>query len=457
MGNVAWPLRVAASGRYLEDAAGRPFRLNVDAAWFASTEFWLADAGSAAAFEEYLRDRAGRGFSGMLLMGMVQSGYNSYRNIETGEYGHLPANRVSGAVPLLTPDDFRTPNPEYWSNVSRIVGAAGRHGIAVLLAYNYLGYPGTREGWWEEIGGPANSVAGMRWFGTWLAGLLAEHGNVIWYPYGDMNPPAGEGSLRVRATVEAIREALPGALFAAELNSPDDVVGDNPDADGLLSLNGFYGYGPDAGGEVWRTAERAWSAVPVRPAFVCEPQYEGAEIGGSGAVDDVREAEWWSVLGGGTAGQVFGRVGVYNFAPNSGPWSPEWRKSLDSPGARQMAYQFAFWASLPWWELRPAGVDAGQPGAGLVVGGQGDGLRHIAAAGTPDGAFVVAYVPNRDVPRGFAVDGRGLGGPGRAAWFDPTSGVERPAGEVAAGAVGSFETPGANAAGAGDWVLVIRA
>jgi hypothetical protein len=58
---------------------------------------------------------------------------------------------------------------------------------------------------------------------------------VIFYPYGDMNPPPGEGSRRIRATIEAIREQRPQALFAAELCSPDDVVGDNPDADELLS------------------------------------------------------------------------------------------------------------------------------------------------------------------------------------------------------------------------------
>jgi len=169
-----------------------------------------------------------------------------------------------------------------------------------------------------------------------------------------------------------------------------------------------------------------------------------------------REAEWWAVLGGGTAGQVYGRVGVYNVAPSAGPWSPHWRAALDSPGARHMSHQFALWNSMPWWRLRPAGAGPDELGVDLVAEGQGDGLRHIAAAGTPDGAWTVAYVPNRDAAREFAVDGALLRTDADAAWFDPTCGRERPAGRVAAGAVARFVTPGRNAAGDLDWVLVLR-
>ncbi len=453
MPDVVWPLSVAESHRHLQDASGRPFRANIDAAWFAPAEFWLADPESAASFDHYLENRRAKGFTGMLMMGMVQTGYNSYRNIEEGAYAHLPANRISGVQPLLVPDDFTTPNPEYWQNLRAIVARAGEYGIAVCLAYNYLGYPNTNEGWWKQLSGPANTLEGMRGFGTWLAELLADCKNIIWYPYGDMNPEPGEGSDRIRATIEAIRDARPGAIFAAELCSPDDVIGDNADADELLSVNSFYGFGPDSNGEVWRTADEAWRATPTRPCWTCEPQYDGAEIGGSGTTADVREAEWWSVLGGGTAGQVYGAVGVYNFARTAGPWGPDWRTRLDAAGARDAAHQFAFWADLPWWTFAPSGTDAGFLGTELITAGQDDGLRHIGAAGTPDGAWAAAYVPNRDERRTFSVDAGWAAAASTARWFDPTDGTW----QNAAAEDGTFTTPGPNAAGDLDWVLVLGA
>ncbi len=458
MSTVAWPIRTAASSRHLEDADGTPFRVQVDSAWFASTEFWLDDPESAAAFEHYLSDRAAKGFTGILMMGMVQDGYNSYHNIEAGDYAHLPANRVSGAQPLEQPGDFSTPRREYWANVRDLILAARRHGIAVLLAYNYLGYQGSHsdQGWWNAISSDANSIESMRGFAQWLVDLLDDCDNIIWYPYGDMNPPPGEGSRRVRATIEAIRAAHPDAVLAAELDAPDDVIGDNADADQLLTVNSFYGFGPNDGGEVWRTADEAWSAMPPRPAWVCEPQYEGAEIGGSGTADDVREGLWWSVLGGGFAGQTFGRVGVYNFARHAGPWSPTWQDCLDSPGSQQVAVQHRYIGSLPWHELAPSGTSPVHLGVELVADGQGDGLRHIAAAGTPDGTVTVLYVPNRDERRSFAVDTSLLRGAARARWIDPVDGSSSDAGEVELGGPAAFETPGANAGGAWDWVLELR-
>ncbi len=74
----AWPLQVRPGSRFVEDASGRPFRVNADAAWFAPTEFWLADPSSAADFETYLQDRETKGFTAILIMGMVQSGYNDF-------------------------------------------------------------------------------------------------------------------------------------------------------------------------------------------------------------------------------------------------------------------------------------------------------------------------------------------------------------------------------------------
>jgi len=461
----AWPLRVAASGRHLEDALGRPYRLDLDSGWFAPTEFWLEDPASAAEWAAYLDDRQAKGFTGVLMMGMVNTKYNAYAShIQAGHYDHLPANRISGVAPLAVPGDFSTPVPAYWENVRALIAAARDRGMVVLLAYQYLGYPTTGEGWRVELESELNSVASQRAFGTWLVELLAECPNTLWYPWGDDNPPPGEVSRRVRASIEAIRAAQPHGLFAAELHAPDDTIAENPDADELLDMNSFYGFGPGQKGAVWKTARKAWAHRPVRPAWVCEPQYEAAEIGGSGSAADVREAEWFAVVDGGTAGQVYGAVGIYNFPMIATPAGPPWREVAQYPGARQAAVQFAFWADLPWWAFVPSGAEEPFLGIELVVRGQDDGShdgrRHIAAAGTPDGRHVVAYIPGRDAVREFALDLGALPGPARAEWVDPVSGARADAradaGAVAAG-IATFATPGANADGATDWVLLVRA
>ena len=454
-----WPLRVRPGSRFVEDAAGTPFRVNADAAWFAPTEFWLADAASAADFETYLADREARGFTAILVMGMVQSGYNDFSGYPRGAYTHLPNNRISSEPPLTTPDDFSTLDAAYWDNVEAIVAAARAHGMAVLLAYNYLGYGGYGDqGWWKAIQEPQNTQAVMRAFGHSLAQRFAHESNVIWYPFGDFNPPPGEGLDRVRASIEGIQEVLPDAVFAAELDSPSDLVTDNAVADELLNADSFYGYGPDGHpGEVYLTAARAWASTPVRPAWVAEPQYEGAGIGGSGDRTDVRLAEYYSVLGGGTAGQTYGAISVYNFAPPSDGPAFAWRHALELPGAADMAVQFRLWSSMPWWLLVPSGTQGTFYGLDIVTDGQADGLQHIVAAGTTDDTTVVAYVPPGQWHRTFTIDLSRLPATASAVWLDPTTGAESAIPGVTGGGSRSVTTPGFNAAGVGDWVLVARA
>jgi hypothetical protein len=268
--------------RYLVDSDGRPFRVNAESAWFAPTEFWLPDAASRESWLSYVDDRAAKGFTAVLMMGMVQRGYNG--RVSGGppaSYPHLDrdgANRVSGVTPLTTPGDFRTFNGPYWDNVAGLIRTAGERGMAVLLAYNYLGYGGyggpESQGWWTEINAPENADPVMYEFGRRLASSLAA-ANVVWYPYGDFNPPEGEGSRRVLRSIDGIRAVDPHALFAAELAPPDELPAANAAANAVLDVNSFYGNGPDNDGAVYETALAAWDdrsrgSMPRR-AWVCEP------------------------------------------------------------------------------------------------------------------------------------------------------------------------------------------
>jgi hypothetical protein len=416
---MTFPLRVSGNGRYLVDQSGRPFRLNAEAAWFFSTHASTEDV------ERYLDDRRRRGFTALVVMAMVHpGGYDSFPGLPPGHMATVPRNVHTGEGPLATPGDFRVLNEPYWRHVDFIIREAGERGMAVLLAYTYLGYQGGAEGWWDDVNQPHNDADVMFDFGRTLAQRYRSDPNIIWYPCGDYAPPAGsEGARRVLVSIAGIRDVLPDALFAAELNAPDDVVADHPEFAAVLDMESFYGFGPGENGEVYRTARRAWDASPPKPSFVCEPPYEGTPIGSTGSRTDIRRAEWYSVLGGGTAGQNFGTHGVWNVIPEL------FVDALDSPGTNDLQHQFALFASMPWWELEP-------------LGGPGDALRHVAVAGTPDGAWLVAYVPPG--VRECALDIREAT---VARWFNPTSGqyVDAP----------TLTTPGDNGTGEDDWVLVV--
>jgi len=134
-----------------------------------------------------------------------------------------------------------------------------------------------------------------------------------------------------------------------------------------------------------------------------------------------------------------------------------WAAEFDSPGTFEALHLHAFFEGLPWHRLVPARRAAS--GRELIASGQGWGQRHIAAAATPEGDLLVAYVPPTGKgPRRFAADLSGMRGAGTGRWYDPSTGgwVPMP-GTLPRSARVRLETPGANGAGANDWVLVVEA
>jgi hypothetical protein len=79
----------------------------------------------------------------------------------------------------------------------------------------------------------------------------------------------------------------------------------------------------------------------------------------------------------------------------------------------------------------------------------------VIAAAADDGTLLMAYRPPTH-SGGFAVDMTAMRGLTLARWWDPTTGVFSDGGVSLDNAgVRWFEPPAANAAGAGDWVLIL--
>ena len=241
----------------------------------------------------------------------------------------------------------------------------------------------------------------------------------------------------------------------AEPSPPDHIPGEHPDLGPVVDQNSFYGYGPHGVGTVYETADRAWRLTPAKPAWMQEGTYEYEDNTGHFAREpwETRRGRFWSVLAGGTAGDGFGSKQVWQ-------WT-DIPRSLATPGAAYSTYAFELFDTLPWWQLRPSGTDAGFAGADLITAGEGTWGRkdYITSALTTGDDWLLAYVPvTGKGNRTFSVDMSTLSGPVRARWFDPATGTylaisdghdEDDHGHR------TFTTPGRRADGTDDWLLVL--
>ena len=437
---------MASNGRSLVDQTGRPWRVQADAAWLMSTE------ATPAQVDEYLTTRKAQGFNSFYLMAMVpKGGYPAAPNAP---------NDQAGDPPFATPDDFSTAgaspaSSRYWQWIDSIIAKAADHGMAVMLAYTYLGYQGGHEGWYQDVLAQRNQQVLFDW-GQWLGNRYRDAANVIWFGLGDYSPPAGsEGAARVRAIADGIKAAGARQLFMAEPSGPDGLPGEVPGFESIVDQNSFYGYGPTGKGEVYETADRAYRVSPPKPAWMEEGTYESENNTGqfSGEPWDTRRGRFWSVLGGGTAGDGFGSRDVWT-------WK-DFPTSLHTLGADYSSFAFDLFATLPWWTLQPSGTDPGFAGSDLISSGGGTwgGADFITSALTEDRHWLLAYVPvTKTGARSFSVDTDALDGPARARWFDPATGTYLAIGDGQLRPMSgsqTFTTPGKRADGTDDWVLVV--
>jgi hypothetical protein len=163
----------------------------------------------------------------------------------------------------------------------------------------------------------------------------------------------------------------------------------------------------------------------------------------------VRRAAYWSLLVSPTAGVTYGNNPIWVWPEttevpenheNIGPVEA-WVAGLETPGIRGMTVMRQFFASLPWWRLRPAPeVVADQPG-------MDDPSRFIAAAKSVDGEVAVLYVP---AGGSVTLNTEALGGLSVGCWFDPRTGVWSDTCVLPA------DGEPLDAPDDGDWVLSIR-
>lgn len=485
--NDIFPLTVSSDGRYLKQNDGTPFLICADSTWSLGVDIPIPTA--TADINSFLTTITGQGFNSVM-MNAIEHHYTVVKPPkERG--GNLPfTKRLDGATYTGTPngcsnangtqgqfaaDNYssittQAPDPTfvngaYWLAVESILNACIAHNVLVFVWPAYLGFHAGDEGWmpemvqWDAVTG-AGGFVGQPWadntkskiwnYGAWLADRWKAYPNLIWVMGGDYG--SGSQSLNT-AEHNAVNNVMAGmksvagqqsTLWTAHWNRPC-IATDTTMAAGTWDLN--LAYCDEA---VAETTRSAYAQSPATPAFLGEYNYEDGLFGGSAPW---RKYVYWGFLGG-IAGGFFGNEQLWRF--DDGTPGTDWTTLLTTQATNDVARQFAFWKSRPWWRLRPNGLNSIGT---LVTAGGGTAspqtTDYVAAAATPEGDLLLAYVPPAHTGS-VTIDMTKLSATVQARWFDPSNATFTNIGGVNNSSTHAFTTTGNNNAGDADWLLVLE-
>ncbi|HKU96304.1 MAG TPA: DUF4038 domain-containing protein [Vineibacter sp.] len=190
---------------------------------------------------------------------------------------------------------------------------------------------------------------------------------------------------------------------------------------------------------------RTLPAVVVKPVILGESHYDG-EWGPQPYDLVTRKQAYWTMLSGG-AGHAYGAKGVWGWGDPR--WGPNFQAALNAASAAQMKHVSDLFTTRAWHRLMPD-LDGT-----IMTRGAGEGVDYATTARASDGSLVIAYIPTE---RTVSIDMGRLAGPAIARWFDPTNGRYTAIAGATLANRGSrdFTTPGNNAIGHSDWVLVLE-
>jgi len=451
-----FPVKYSANKRYLVDQNNVPLPILGRTAWFITSlsvtdyRFFIDDTAARGytAIEFHVINHDPRGnnppFSGNGEMPFL-------KRLDGGiwggalTYGSGNAN-ITNEAPNLT-----TPNTNYWNHVDGLLAYAESKGLLVFMFPAYVGFNGGNQGYMQEL--VANGPTKVQSYGAWIATRYKNQKNLVWMMGGDMGTPPHAFNSAQTSVESALLNGLKSVAgqqsiyYSAEWDS-DSISTDQASLGSAMTLNGVYSWT----GAVSSHGRRAYAYGSVRPAFLLEEPYdqEGPGPDGNGvnpnAIQPVRRFQWWGWLST-IGGYISGNGYVW-------PFPSTWKNHLDTQGTRDMTRLNAFIQSIEWYKLVPSGLG----GMRTLVTAGGSAVTnadYVAAAATPDGKLLVAYIPPaHNGP--ITVDMGAMSSLSRARWFDPTSATYT---DIGAGLTNSgtrnFTPPGNNSVGQKDWVLVL--
>lgn len=418
-----FPLKLSPDRRYLVDQRGRPFLVVGDSPQAMIGNLSLRDAAA------YIADRKRAGFDA-LWVDLLCVKYTGCRSDGT---------TFDAIRPFTKTNDLSTPNPAYFARADAMIRLAANAGMAVFLD------PIETGGWLGVL--RSNGVERDLAYGRFLGRHFARFKNIVWSSGNDFqtweNP---SDDTVVLAVASGIHGTDPSALQTVELNYLRSASLDDTRWRPIISLDAAYTY--DA---TYAEITQEYDRPQHLPVFMAEAGYEFEQNSPSISRGDppiLRRQEYWSALSG-SAGQFYGNHFTWQFAPG-------WKSHLDTIGSMQLGFLTRLIEARPWFRLVPDERHR------IVVSGYGTfdasinvgSSDYAATASTPDGRLVISYLP---VGGTIVVDTDRLAFPLQAQWFDPTAGTYRPVAQypLERSPRVHLTAPSRNAAGDGDWVLVL--
>ncbi len=399
---------------------------------------------STADAASYFDDRQAHGLNATWVNVLVAGPHYYYSPDDGSTYDGI--RPFSGHVPGGTDTahyDLTKPNEAYFARVDQVLTLAANHGMVVFLDPIETGQ------WVPTLRN--NGVAAATAYGQYLGNRYKHFDNIIWLNGNDFNTwknPSDDDV--VKAVAMGIKSVDPGHLQTVELNVETSSSFDDPTWVPIVQVNSTYTYSPTYL-QMWHS----YNQTPIAPTYLVEGHYDlGIDLGHPkdfGTPLVLRRQGYWTMLSGGK-GQLYGNGYTCYFMPG-------WKYYIDTAGVTQLMIWRDFFASLPWQDLIP---DQDHNVITTGFGGLGDLQTRVSksdfstASKTPDGSFVVAYMPTA---REITVNMANLKAPAKANWFDPTSGAYTtiPGGPFANTGPRQFTPPGNNHDGDSDWILLLDA
>lgn len=447
-------IRVAEDQRHFCHADGTPFF------WLGDT-WWMGLCGRLSwpdDFQTLVRNRKERGFN------LIQ--------LVAGLYPDMPLfdERGRSASGFAWEADLGRINPAFFDEADQRVFHLVEQGLVpcILGAWGYylpmIGLENMQRHWRHLI---------ARWGALPVVWVAAGEQTMPWYLEGHLQKDASRARLRTEWT-EVVREMR-------RLNAFDRLISTHPVTSARESVTDATlldfemqqtGHGQPTLHHA-RRAQEGWSAGPEMPVISAESRYEGLDIHPTVTARDAREAFWAHALNSGLAGHTYGANGIWQVNTEQRPFGPSpsgscwgnlpWTQAMQLPGARHIGLARSFLATLPWNEFAP------QPQAGrrkpflprstrlqrllLKLGWRPSSPDPIAVGVAEARSTVLAYTVEN---RAFTLDLSRKKGPLKGRWVDPTSFETHPADFDLRGTHLRAKPPGSNAAGDGDWLLLLQ-
>lgn len=421
-----YPLKISSNRRYVVDQRGRPFLIIGDSPQAMIGNLRVSDAAM------FIANRKAWGFNS-LLVDLLCAEYTGCRTDGT---------TIDGIEPFTRPGDLSTPNPKYFARADVIVRLAWKSGMVVFLD------PIETGGWLDVL--RANGVKKAYAFGQYVGRRYKRFANVVWWHGNDFqtwrDPKDDAVALAVARgiqSVDPIRIQTVLLDYTLLHSSSFDDRRWRP----LIDIDTAYTYLPTYSEVLKEYNRRNYLPVLMGEAGYELEQNDPAISFGTPAI--LRRQEYWSILSGAT-GMFYGNRYTWQFADG-------WKRFLDTPGSAQVRYLVRLFQGRPWFRLVP------DQNHKLVTAGYGTfestgnvaSSSYVTTAATPDGTLAISYLPAGGA---ITVDMSRLAGPVDAQWYDPANGRYSVVSASPFRNSGSarLSTPGANADGDPDWILVLR-